>query len=59
MAGAEEYATMTQSNDKVIEFPSDSSRDVLTEILRRGARDLLAGAIEQKVDDYLRERKEL
>jgi putative transposase len=59
MAGAEEYATITQSNDKVIEFPSDSSRDVLTEILRRGARDLLAGAIEQEVDDYLRERKEL
>ena len=50
---------MAQSSDNVVEFPSDSSRDVLTEILRRGARDLLAGAIEQEVDEYLRERREL
>jgi transposase-like protein len=50
---------VTQSNDKVVEFPSDSSRDVLTEILRQGARDLLAGAIEQEVIDYLREREGL
>jgi putative transposase len=57
LAGAEEYATMGQSSDNVVEFPSDSSRDVLTEILRKGARDLLAGAIEQEVNDYLRGRE--
>ncbi len=50
---------MAQSSDNVVEFPSDSSRDVLTEILRKGARDLLAGAIEQEVSDYLREREDL
>ena len=48
---------MGQSSDNVVEFPSDSSRDVLTEILRKGARDLLAGAIEQEVNDYLRGRE--
>ena len=50
---------MAQSSDNVVEFPSDSSRDVLTEILRKGARDLLAGAIEEEVNDYLREREGL
>ena len=50
---------MAQSSDNVVEFPSDSSRDVLTEILRKGARDLLAGAIEEEVKDYLREREGL
>ena len=32
LAGAEEYATMAQSNDKIVEFPSESSSDVLTEL---------------------------
>ncbi len=50
---------MGQSSDNVVEFPSDSSRDVLTEILRKGARDLLAGAIEEEVNDYLRAREGL
>ena len=31
---------MTQSSANVVEFPSDSSGDVLTEILRKEARDL-------------------
>jgi putative transposase len=50
---------MSQSIDNVVEFPSDSSRDVLTELLRKGARGLLADAIEEEVKDYLRERAEL
>lgn len=50
---------MDQSSDNVVEFPSDSSRDVLTELLRKGARDLLAGAIEQEVNDHLRVRETL
>ena len=50
---------MAQSNDKVVEFPSESSQDVFTELLRKGARKLLADAIEQEVDDYLREREVL
>lgn len=35
------------------------SRDVLTEILRRGARQLLAGAIEAEIEGYLAERSHL
>jgi hypothetical protein len=46
LAGAKEYATMAQSSDNVVEFPSDSPRDVLTELLRKGARELLADAID-------------
>jgi putative transposase len=59
LAGAKEYATMAQSSDNVVEFPSDSPRDVLTELLRKGARELLAEAIEEEVNDYLRERAAL
>jgi putative transposase len=47
---------MLESSDNVVEFPSDSSRDLLTELLRKGARELLADAIEEEVSDYLRER---
>jgi transposase-like protein len=32
---------------------------VLTELLRKGARKLLADAVEQEVDDYLREREDV
>jgi transposase-like protein len=47
---------MAQSSDNVVEFPSKTPRDVLTELLRKGARELLADAIEEEVNDYLRER---
>ena len=47
---------MAQSSDNVVEFPSESSRDVLTELLRKGARELLSDAIEEEINDYLRER---
>jgi putative transposase len=50
---------MAQSSDNVVEFPTNSSRDVLTELLRKGARELLADAIEEEVNDYLRERADL
>jgi transposase-like protein len=56
LAGAKEYATMAQSSDKVVEFPSESPRDVLTELLREGARDLLADAVKREVEAYLEER---
>lgn len=59
LAGAEEYATVKQTNEKVIEFPSESSTDVLTELLRGGARKLLADAIELEVEEYLQQRSSL
>ncbi len=40
---------MTKPNEKLVEFPSPSSRDVLTDVLREGARRLLATVIEAEV----------
>ena len=43
------------SQDKIISFknPSDEFPDLLTEIARRGAREMLAKAIELEVQDFL------
>jgi hypothetical protein len=56
---AKEYATMSESSEKVVQFPSESSRDVLTELLREGAREMLAGAIRKEVAAYVEERASL
>ncbi len=40
------YATMEESIENVVPFPDGSSKDVLDEILREGARRLLTRAIE-------------
>jgi len=49
--------------DKAVRPESDAngheSKDVLTEILRNGARRLLAEAIEAEVEEYLEERREI
>ena len=37
---------MTKPTKTLVEFPRQSARDVLTEVLRTGARQLLATAIE-------------
>ncbi len=50
---------MSESTSKVVEFPSESSRDVLTEILRSGAQQLLTRAIEDEVASYLASRETL
>jgi transposase-like protein len=50
---------MAQSTDSIVNFPAVLPRDVLTEILRRGAQDLLADAIKREVEEYLREREGL
>ena len=50
---------MSESTSKVVEFPSESSRDVLTEILRGGAQQLLTRAIEDEVASYLESRETL
>ena len=47
---------MTKPNEKLVEFPGQTSRDVLTDVLRAGARQLLATVIEAEVDDYLAAR---
>ena len=57
--GAEEYATMDHATKKIVEFPSESSEDVLTTILREGARQLLGQAIQDEVAGYVEARGDL
>ena len=49
---------MSEAITETIEFPG-TSRDVLTDLLRRGAQEMLAAAIEAEVDEYLTEREHL
>ena len=44
---------MTKPNETLVEFPRQSARDILTDVLRDGAQQMLAPAIEAEVDDYL------
>jgi putative transposase len=56
---AEEYAAVHESTTVPIVGPSISGDDPLTEVLRQGARTLLARAIEAEVATYLWERAHL
>ncbi len=44
---------MREGTVEAIRFPAESSKDVLTEILREGAQKMLATAIEAEVDAYI------
>jgi transposase-like protein len=46
---------MRECTTNAIEFPAESSKDVLTEILREGAQKMLATAIEVEVDAYIQQ----
>jgi putative transposase len=50
---AKEYATMFDSTCDVTLVPVPGSQDVLTDVLRRGARQLLAQAIEAEAADWI------
>jgi putative transposase len=50
---------MEKSIGNVVAFPAEVSRDVLTEVLREGARRMLAAAIEAEVQGYLAAREQL
>ncbi len=43
-----EYATMSERSNSTLALPATTSRDVLTEILRDGAQQLLAQAVESE-----------
>ena len=45
--------------DPLVPFPSESSADVLTDVLRDGARRMLATAIEGEVEAYVAARTSL
>ena len=49
---------MSEATTDTIEFPA-TPRDALTDLLRRGAQEMLAAAIEAEVDEYLAEREHL
>jgi transposase-like protein len=55
---AEEYATMEFSTSEQRIVPLPGSKDVLTDILRQGAQQLLAQAIEAEVQEWLERRTE-
>jgi len=44
---------MAESTNSTLEFPAARSRDVLTEILREGAQQMLATAIEAEVAEWI------
>jgi transposase-like protein len=48
-----EYATMAESTNSTLEFPAVRSRDVLTAILREGAQQMLATAIDAEVAEWI------
>ena len=48
----QEYATMQEVTTTTVTFPS-TSRDVLTEILREGAQQMLTTAIEAEVAEWI------
>jgi putative transposase len=50
---AEEYPAMQQSTTEILIVPPPSGQDVLTEILRDGARRLLAEAVEAQVASWI------
>jgi putative transposase len=49
-------ATMQEVNTTTVSFPSTSSRDALTDVLRNGAQRLLAEAIEAEVMEWIDSR---
>ena len=55
---AEEYATMEFTTSEMRVVPLPVSQDVLNDILRQGAQQLLAQAIEAELQDWLTQRAE-
>jgi len=48
-----------EATGKLVPFPQESSKDVLTDVLREGARRMLGQAIEAEVEGYLAGRERL
>jgi putative transposase len=54
-----EYAAMAESTTQSLAFPESSTKDVMTEILRKGAQRMLTQAIQEEVDEWIDQRAEL
>ncbi len=50
---------MVKSTQEALAVPQSEVRDILTEVLRKGAQDMLVRAIEAEVNDYIQEHAEL
>jgi transposase-like protein len=49
----QEYATMRERNGSTVALPESESRDVLSDVLRQGAQQMLAQAIEAEVTEWI------
>jgi len=56
---AQENATVNQATTDRIPTPAGEAKDVLTELLRQGAQQMLATAIEAEVADWIAARRDL
>jgi putative transposase len=54
-----EYAAMSENTTQSLTFPGSDARDVMTEILREGARQMLTRAIEEEVVEWIEQRADL
>jgi putative transposase len=54
-----EYATMAKSTTASLTLPELTTKDVMTEVLRKGAQQMLAQAIQEEVDEWIEGRAEL
>lgn len=50
---------MTENTSNLVEFPVESPKNLLDEVLREGARKMLAQAIQAEVETYLEARRDL
>jgi len=50
---------MAESTTQSLAFPESSTKDVMTEILRKGAQRMLSQAIQEEVDEWIDQRAEL
>lgn len=54
-----EYATMAESSTRTLSLPESTVKDVMTEILHRGAQQMLTRAIEEEVVEWIEQRTDL
>jgi putative transposase len=55
----QEHATMAEVSSSTIGFPVSSARDVLSEVLRAGAQQMLTTAIEAEVAEWVESHRDL
>ena len=51
-----DYATNAESTTQSLAFPESNAKDVMTEILRQGAQQMLTHAIQEEVDEWIEQR---